>query len=149
MRPVGPLGALGPLAYRVARPDCGGVLLVGDAAGFYDPFTGEGLYTALRSAELAAEVVRAALTTDDCSAPALARFWRARAAAFMDKERLTRLLQVVVGRRWLANPVAHRLAERPELLGLLMGAIGDFVPPRALLSPRLLFARSRLDEPTS
>ncbi len=34
----------------------GGVLLVGDAAGFYDPFTGEGIFSALRGAELAAEV---------------------------------------------------------------------------------------------
>ena len=38
-----------------------GVALVGDATGFYDPFTGEGLYTALRSAELLAEVAHAAL----------------------------------------------------------------------------------------
>ncbi|MBI4561230.1 MAG: FAD-dependent monooxygenase, partial [Candidatus Rokubacteria bacterium] len=45
MRQLGPLRALGPLAYRVAPPRSGGVLLVGDAAGFYDPFTGEGLYT--------------------------------------------------------------------------------------------------------
>src|SRR5438552_13720432 len=34
-----PVQALGPLAYRVAPPRHGGVMLVGDAAGFYDPFT--------------------------------------------------------------------------------------------------------------
>ena len=55
MRPRGPLRAMGPLAYRVKEPRHGGVALVGDAAGFYDPFTGEGLYTALRSAELLAD----------------------------------------------------------------------------------------------
>lgn len=27
-----------------------GVMLVGDATGFYDPFTGEGIYRALRCA---------------------------------------------------------------------------------------------------
>jgi flavin-dependent dehydrogenase len=139
MRPLGPVAALGPLAYRVARPRCGGVLLVGDAAGFYDPFTGEGLYTALRSAELAAEVAHAALTAGDCSAAGLAPYWRARTNAFRDKERLTRLLQFVIGRRWLANLVAHWLHRRPDVLGLLMGIIGDFVPPRVLLSSRLLF----------
>ena len=53
MEPAGRLMAMGPLAYRVDEPRVGGVLLVGDAAGFYDPFTGEGLFTALRSAELA------------------------------------------------------------------------------------------------
>ncbi len=143
MRPLGPVGALGPLAYEVIPPRCGGVLLVGDAAGFYDPFTGEGLYTALRSAELATEVADAALTAGDFSPPALAPFGRARHAAFRDKERLTRVLQVVIGRRWLANGVAHWLARRPDFLSLLMGVIGDFVPPKALLSPRLLFGRPR------
>jgi flavin-dependent dehydrogenase len=138
MRPLGPVAALGPLAYRVARPRHGGVLLVGDAAGFYDPFTGEGIYTALRSAELAAETAHEALAGGDLSAPALGPFCRARHEAFRDKAWVTRLIQVVIGRRWLANLVAHRLARRPDLLSLLMGVIGDFVPPRALLSPRLL-----------
>ena len=143
MRPLGPVMALGPLAYRVAPPCHAGVLLVGDAAGFYDPFTGEGIYTALRSAELAAEVTHGALARGDSSRAVLASYWRARREAFRDKERVTRLLQVVIRRRWLANLVARRLARRPDLLSLLMGVIGDFIPPRALLSPRLLVGRRR------
>ena len=55
-RRLGPVRALGPLAYHVAPPREDGVILVGDAAGFLDPFTGEGIYAALRSAEVAAEV---------------------------------------------------------------------------------------------
>jgi len=35
----------------------GGVLLLGDAAGLVDPFTGEGIYNALKSARLAAAVI--------------------------------------------------------------------------------------------
>ncbi len=143
MRPLLPVAALGPLAYRVASPRHGGVLLVGDAVGFYDPFTGEGIYTALRSAELAAEVAHGALARGDFSSAALNPYWQARRLAFKDKERVTRLLQVVIGHRWLANLVAHRLARRPDLLGLLMGVIGDFVPPRALLSPQRLLGRQR------
>ena len=142
MRALGPVAALGPLAYRVGTPRHDGVLLVGDASGFYDPFTGEGIYRALRSAELAAEVAHRALGRGDCAAGALLPFERARRAAFRDKERVTRLLQLVIGRRRLANFVAHRLARRPDLLALLMGVIGDFVPPRALLSPRVLLGRS-------
>lgn len=134
-----PVSAVGPLAYRVAPPRHGGVLLVGDAAGFYDPFTGEGIFTALRSAELAAEVAHEALARGDASAATLAAYWRARREAFRDKEVVTRLLQAIIGRRWLANLVAHRLARRPDLLSLVMGVFGDFVPARALLSPRLLF----------
>jgi menaquinone-9 beta-reductase len=135
---VAPLSSLGPLAYRVVPPREGGVLLVGDAAGFYDPFTGEGIFTALRSAELAADAVLGALRAGDVSAAALAVYHRARRAAFADKERLTRVLQTVIGRRRLANLVAHWLAARPRVLAALLGVIGDYVPPRAL--PRLLLS---------
>jgi flavin-dependent dehydrogenase len=133
MRPAGRLMAMGPLAYRVKEPRHGGVLLVGDAAGFYDPFTGEGLHTALRSAELLVEVAHGALARGDVSARALGGYARARRRAVRDKEWLTRGLQFVIGRRWLANRVAHSLERRPALLDLLMGVIGDFVPPRELL----------------
>jgi flavin-dependent dehydrogenase len=124
--------ALGPLAYRVSAPRVGGVLLVGDAAGFYDPFTGEGIFTALHCAELAAETAATALRTGDVSVSALAGYERARRAAFRDKAWLTRGLQFVVARRRLANVAARTLARRPALLDALLGAIGDFVPPRAL-----------------
>ena len=74
----------------------------------------------------------------DVSAAALAVYHRARRAAFADKERLTRVLQTVIGRRRLANLVAHWLAARPRVLAALLGVIGDYVPPRAL--PRLLLS---------
>ena len=133
---VAPVQALGPLAYTVAPPRHGGVLLVGDAAGFYDPFTGEGIFTALRSAELAAETARRALGSGDCSREALAGFGRARHAAFADKARLTAVLQLVVAHRRVANLAARLLERRPGLLDALLGAIGDYVPPRALLGLR-------------
>ena len=41
----------GPFAVHASRAWGRGVALVGDAADFFDPFTGEGLYTALRSAD--------------------------------------------------------------------------------------------------
>ena len=133
MKAEGPVMAMGPLAYRVGEPRVGGVLLAGDAAGFYDPFTGEGLYTALRSAELLAEVAHPALSTGDVSAGALAPYARAKRAAFADKARVTQALQFIIARRRLANRAARFLQRRPALLSTLMGVIGDFVPPRALL----------------
>jgi len=134
---IAPLASMGPLAYRVAPPREGGVLFIGDAAGFYDPFTGEGIFTALRSAELAADTVLSALRAGDVSAAALAAYERARRAAFADKERVTRVLQALIARRGLANLAARWLAARPRVLAALLGVIGDYVPPRALL-PLLL-----------
>ena len=132
MRAEGPLMVMGPLAYRVDEPRVGGVLLTGDAAGFYDPFTGEGLYTALRSAELVAEVAHPALERGDLSARALAAYPEARRRAFGDKARVTQALQLVIAHRRLANAAARFLQRRPTLLGTLMGVIGDFVPARAI-----------------
>jgi menaquinone-9 beta-reductase len=130
---VEPIRALGPLAHRVTTPRVGGVLLVGDAAGFYDPFTGEGVFTALRSAELAVETTVRALRSGDLSAGGLAPYAGARRAAFGGKERVTRMLQVVIGHRRLANLACRALARRPALLDALLGILGDYVPPRALL----------------
>jgi menaquinone-9 beta-reductase len=131
---VAPVQALGPLAYRVQPPRVGGVLLAGDAAGFFDPFTGEGVFTALRSAELAAETVASALREGDVSAARLAAYESARRAAFADKQRVMRALQWVIGSRRLANGAARLLARRPLLLETLLGVVGDFVPPRAVVS---------------
>ena len=52
---------------------------------------------------------------------------------FRAKERLTRAIQFVVRRRWAANLTATLLVRRPEILDLLLGAVGDYVPPAALL----------------
>ncbi len=57
-RPIGGLLASG---CDPARCHGEGVVLVGDAAGLVDPFTGEGIHPALRSGTLAAEVLDGAL----------------------------------------------------------------------------------------
>ena len=141
-RRVAPVRAMGPLAYRVDAPRTGGVLMVGDATGFFDPFSGEGIYNGLRSAEMAVDAAVHALGRGDVSAGALAAYDRARRLATRDKDRVTHALQIVVGHRRLANLAARFLARRPRLLDLLLGVLGDFVPPRALLTG--LFSRSQL-----
>lgn len=128
-----PLQAMGPLAYRVAPPREHGVLLVGDAAGFYDPFTGEGIYAALRGAELAVEAIVRGVRAGDGAAAAPIAYQRARRAVFADKEWVTRALQLLIAHRPLANAAGRWLAKRPIALGALLGVIGDFVPPRALV----------------
>ena len=47
---------LGPMAVEASAAGEPGLLLAGDAAGFIDPMTGDGLHFALRGAELAAAV---------------------------------------------------------------------------------------------
>ncbi len=47
-----------PLIFRNPQPERDGVLMVGDAAGFVDPFVGDGISLALRSGLLAAQCLQ-------------------------------------------------------------------------------------------
>ena len=74
-----------------------------------------------------------ALGRGDLSVHGLAGYDRARRLATRDKERVTHALQFVISHRRLANLAARVLTRRPRLLDLLLGVLGDFVPPRALV----------------
>jgi len=129
---------VGPLAHWARRASWDRALLVGDAAGFYDPFTGEGIYMALRGAELAAAVADRALRADDCSAAFLKRYDTARAQEFRGRLRLDALLQWVIARPFFADALARRLKAKKAVADTLMGVTGDLLPPKAAFSFRLL-----------
>ena len=111
------------------------MLLVGDAADFYDPFTGEGIYAALRGAELAAEQAVSALELDRLCATDLAPYDSARRREFGGKWIAERIVGWAVGRPKALNRIARRLAADPALADLLIGVAGDFVPPSQILRP--------------
>ncbi len=140
MRRAGPVRGLGPLAYRARRTTPAGALLIGDAAGFYDPFTGEGVFHALQSAERAADLIAHTLPSGGPRRPLLARFDRQQRQTLAARERLGAALQAIIRRPAMANAFARFLRRRPAAADRLMGAIGDLLPPRALLSPRTLKA---------
>ena len=73
------------LAYSVKTPQCGGLLLVGDATGFIDPFTGEGIYLSLRSSQLASGIVKNAFDRSDFSKDRLEIYDRLRRKEFKEK----------------------------------------------------------------
>jgi flavin-dependent dehydrogenase len=82
--PVGPVSAVGPFSYRASTVAEDGVFLVGDAAGFADPITGEGIAAGFRQAQ----ALVAALDT-----PAPERAYRtAHRLLTKDPRRVARLL---------------------------------------------------------
>ena len=134
---VGRPGAIGPLALVARRVSAPGALLVGDAAGFYDPFTGEGVTLALRSAELAAHVAGVALRVGRVDR--LDEYDRRRASATSGKFRINRLFQQVMAWPALSEAVAGRLSRQPDLADRLVGIAGDFIPAGTVLGPRFLW----------
>jgi len=134
--PVKKLLVTGPMAQRTACPRHDGILFIGDAAGFFDPFTGQGIYLALHSAVLAATVAHRALHSGDLSARYLRSYVLAHQQAFRDKYRLSALIQLGLRIPWLANHVIDRLARRPTLADMVVGVAGDFLSPKTVLSWR-------------
>jgi geranylgeranyl reductase family protein len=128
---ITPIRGAAPIGHRVSEVAGPGWLLIGDAAGFVDPFTGEGIYRALRSARAAAD----ALSSDD---PAAA-YRIQRRAAFSAKDVLTWAVQSLL----VAPPVLRRallrLHDRPAARLRLGSALGDCLPATEVLTPRALF----------
>jgi len=114
---------LGPLAVDAHAAGVPGLLLAGDAAGFVDPMTGDGLRFALRGAELAIDVALAAL--QDPGLDAAACLAAARAEAFGTKYGVNRLLRRLVGtpRRVSVMAISARLA--PGILRRMIRYAGD------------------------
>jgi flavin-dependent dehydrogenase len=135
-----PIEGASPIGHRVARRHGPGWLLIGDAAGFLDPFTGEGLHRALVSARLAAAAVDRHLGGDT---HALAAYDRAMGARFRAKDAVSLLVQAFLGQPALFEFTARRLATRAvvrETMGLVMG---DLVPASRALDPRFIAALLR------
>ena len=134
-----PVRVTGPFASAARRAWAPGAALVGDAADFFDPFTGEGIYAALRGGELLApfalQAARAGGTHADA---ALAAYERARRAEFAGKWRVERLVGAAVTFPALMHRAARVLGRRKELADLVVGVAGDFVPAREVLRPRFL-----------
>jgi flavin-dependent dehydrogenase len=113
---------------------------VGDAADFFDPFTGEGIYAALRGGELLAPFLLDALRGKDRNERrVLSGYDTARKHEFGGKWKLERIVGMSIAHPYFLNNAAKVLSRRKDLADLLVGVAGDFVPPRLVLNPRFLF----------
>lgn len=111
-----------------------GVLLAGDAASFVDPATGEGIFYALRSGEMAAEVASQALEEGDTRARRLAAYealWR---AEFGSNFRSSSLIQRLMMHPSLVDWIFSRASRTQAAADMLTRIIGDVLPKRLFFS---------------
>ena len=118
-----------PLTRRLSDPAARGIFVIGDAAGYVEPFTGEGMAWALAGAEAVVPFVARAVQS---SAAGVERAWaRARADIVGRDQHWCRVLAVCLRHPALVAPAVALLARHP-------GAAGPFVArfsPRARTAP--------------
>ncbi|HWN19225.1 MAG TPA: NAD(P)/FAD-dependent oxidoreductase [Gemmatimonadales bacterium] len=136
---VRPVLATGPFAVRSARVIAPGALLVGDAADFFDPATGDGIYCALRGAELAADTAVAALSLPGpVTLDRLAEYRHRRRRLFTGKWMFERMIDSALRFPRLFDRGISRLGSHEEMAHTVIGLAGGFVPLRAVLNPVFL-----------
>lgn len=132
--------ASGPFDWPSARSGVGRVLFVGDAAGYYDPLTGQGIYRALRSAELAAGQADRILHGGRSPDAAVEEHGAALRRAFRPGRAVQRLVEAVVSSDGPRDLALRHLAHGNRLDALIR-VTGDAASVRSLLHPMLWLPR--------
>jgi flavin-dependent dehydrogenase len=114
----------GPYHQRARRRYADRIALVGDAAGYLDPLTGEGISLGLRSAGALVDVV--------ASGEPLARYdraWRRLSARYFQ---MTRLVLLLAATPALRRRVVRVLARHPELFDRLLAIAEGGAPLQSI-----------------
>jgi menaquinone-9 beta-reductase len=119
-------GATFPANARVKCAATHDAALVGDASGYVDPLTGEGIYAALWTAD---ELARCAIEGWGNLPAALANYASIRARRQHAKTALCELFQGIIARPWLANSILALLARRQAVADSFIGIVGNSYPP--------------------
>jgi menaquinone-9 beta-reductase len=131
--------ATGPFAAWSGRVIAPGALLVGDAADFFDPFSGDGIHAALRGAELVSETVVPALSRPGpLTVDRLMEYRRMRRRVFAGKWMVERIIGLALGFPRIFERGVARIGRRDGMAHTLIGVAGGFVPASEVLNPVFL-----------
>ncbi len=119
--PLGRPLAAGLFHQRPRRVAGDGLFLVGDAAGYDDPTTGEGIAVGLLLAERMAVHLDAALAERISPGEAATAYTRDHRRLWRDRRRLTRLALLMAGHPRASRRAISRAATRPRALQALLG----------------------------
>jgi len=129
----------GPFAARSGQVTAPGALLVGDAADFFDPVTGDGILSALKGAELVAETMVPALEHAGPVTGAWLRTYRQRRREiFAGKWIMERITRYLMASPTFFNRSVARLGRHEDMAHAAIGVAGGFVPLTELLNLRFI-----------
>jgi len=135
------LQVTGPFQVSPRRRSVPGVLLVGDASGYFDPFTGQGIFQALASARLAARALRTAIERPELDPTFLLRRYETDLRRLAGPPRLVqRAIDATLYRPWAIEPLGRWLAGHSRLVSLLLDVTGDRMSPLSAIAARRLGA---------
>jgi 2-polyprenyl-6-methoxyphenol hydroxylase-like FAD-dependent oxidoreductase len=135
---IGTRAAIGPLAHAVRAPIGDGVALIGDAAGFLNPFTGQGVFLALTTAEQVAGAIVRGAADRSRETSAIAAYGNARSTDFAARKRLSSAVGWLIDLPPLARRAAENLARRPRVGRTLVDALAGILPPDSALKPAVI-----------
>ena len=131
-KPVGwnlPLG-------RIQRKNHGnGFMLLGDAAGLVDPFTGEGIGNAMVAAKYAMQVASKAKNHKDYSERSFSEYDQLLWDDIGGELRTSTKLQSLARSSFLLNFVINRAARNEEVQSIISGMLSHEIPKDELSSP--------------
>jgi flavin-dependent dehydrogenase len=110
-----------PLIFRNPQPERDSVLMAGDAAGFVDPFVGDGISLALRSGSLAALSLKVFFAGEASLPDAARRYSQAYKESLLPVFRASsKLRRMLVLPRYVRKPVLSILESSPAITNYLV-----------------------------
>lgn len=135
---IGERVSTGPLAHEVRAPIAPGVILAGDAAGFMNPFTGQGVYLALMGAIAASDAIIAAVADRAAEGHAFARYANDRTRDFAARKCLSAMISLLIDIPPLARRAVARLHRFPQAGAALLDAVAGARSPRSAFHPAVI-----------
>ncbi len=132
-RMIAPPVVVGPLAIDASERAVPGLLLAGDASGFIDPMTGDGLRFAICGGELVAEIALRSLERRTANPQAAAA--RMRRRMFARKWRFNRALRALVGTGPAVRAAGVAASIAPSALRRVIAFAGDVAPLDTVEAP--------------
>ncbi len=139
-----PLGWNLPVGSKKRKNYGNGFLLLGDAAGLIDPFTGEGIGNAMFSSKIAVETANNAIKNNDFSESFLSDYSDRLWADIGNELKVSHKLQKIGHYRFLLNFVVRKAARNRKISEIIAGMIANEIPRKQLANPlfylKLLFS---------